>query len=378
MRERGVRLDLLEQRAGRVQGQLERLDLVALGDGDDDVVRLLHRLRDLLLRRLQVGGQRLPADQVDVLVLQLRLDLLPAQVVADAGSGDLQPLPRRHRQDHGVAVDAGAVRPRRLVEEPPRLGAGVARGGRRLRAQHGVVEIAVVGDVVGLVGQVVDLHLVAVARRARRQALERLDGLEQLRLDQVGRDPRAGVVVHLGQVRLRPQPPRLRHVPSCRPARRGLDGELRRPGSTSRPPSGAAPSPARSCRAGSGRGGPSGRGATPSGRPAASAGRWRRPPARPRGSSGRRSRPGCRGPCSARPPGCRSSPASCPRTPRSRRRWSVPAPPTRPRPCPARSGTRSPRSAGTGPTATASRSARANVRSTPRVRWKPSSWVHLV
>ena len=44
----------------------------------------------------------------------------------------------------------------------------------------------------------------------------------------------------------------------------------------------------------------SGRGSTPSGRPAASAGRWRRPPARPRGGPGRRSRPGSRAPCPAR------------------------------------------------------------------------------
>ena len=175
MRERGSAL--IWSKSGLVASRvsLNAWTSLSVGDRHDDVVRLLDRLRDLLLGRLQVRVERLLADQVDILALQLRLDFLPAQVVADPGPRDLQPLPRRDRQDHGVAVDSGTIRSGRLIEEPPGLGARVARRGCRFGTEHGVMKIAVVGDVVRLVRQVMDLDLVALARRARRQTLERLD-----------------------------------------------------------------------------------------------------------------------------------------------------------------------------------------------------------
>ena len=151
-----VRLDGGEQ--GCVDDHhLEGVDLVALVDRDHHGIGLLDGPGDVLSGRLRCVDEHLLADGVDGLVPELVADLLPAEILPRPPARRLQTVARRNGEDEGVAIDPGTVRRGGLVDETPGFGAGFAglRGG--LGSEYGVVELAVVGDVAGSFGQVVDL-----------------------------------------------------------------------------------------------------------------------------------------------------------------------------------------------------------------------------
>ena len=90
---------------------------VVLVDCDDHGVRLPDSLRDASPRCLSFVGEHLLPERIDGLVLELLADLHPAEVLPDPRAHRLKAVPGRHGQDHGVAVDPGAVSGGGLFEE---------------------------------------------------------------------------------------------------------------------------------------------------------------------------------------------------------------------------------------------------------------------
>ena len=108
-------------------GDLEALDFVLLGDRHDDRVGLLNRLRNLLARILEIRSEGALTNRVEFLVLELRPNFFPTEIVSDSILRDLEPVLRRNGQNNGIAVNARPIGCRRLVEEPSRLGARLPR-----------------------------------------------------------------------------------------------------------------------------------------------------------------------------------------------------------------------------------------------------------
>ena len=210
MRDACVGLDGGEQ-GGVVHHDLEGVDVIVLVDGDDQTVCLPQSLRDTLFCRFRLMGEHLLAERIDRLVLELAPDLFPAQVFANPRARRVEAVPGRHGQDDGVAMDPGTVGGGRLVDEA--FGRGTRPAGLRsgLRAENGVMEVAVVRDVARSFRQGVNPG--AGRGRARGERFQLLDGADDLRFHQGGwHAVVTGIVVHLAQVGAIAQPPRPRQV----------------------------------------------------------------------------------------------------------------------------------------------------------------------
>src|SRR3990170_6315427 len=104
-------------------------------------------------------------------------------------------------------MDPRAIRGSRLAQEPRRLGAGLARVGGAFRSEDHVVEFSVIGDVLRSLREDVDVSPRSAG--ASGQGLQFRNLFEQSRLDGLGPNLLAGIVVHPMEVRLWAKPPRL-------------------------------------------------------------------------------------------------------------------------------------------------------------------------
>src|SRR5690606_8799413 len=121
---------------------------VTVVDRDGDAVGHDDLRPHLPTGRANIAFQARRRCGVDVAALLEHLaHFLPAQQVTHLFTGHLNAIFGRHRQNDGIAVArTRLVRPRRLVNEAPGLGARLAIA-RSLGAEHGIVEVFVVFDV---------------------------------------------------------------------------------------------------------------------------------------------------------------------------------------------------------------------------------------
>ena len=138
---------------------------------------------------------------------QLPLDFFPAEERPRRQLRRQQAFPAGDGQQDRVPVRPRPLRAGGLFEEPFRRGARLPGIGHRLRREHHIPELAVVGDI--LRGRREEVDDGARALRALGQRLLRpLDPVEQPRPHGVAADSPHRFVVHLPQVRAVSQPPR--------------------------------------------------------------------------------------------------------------------------------------------------------------------------
>ena len=143
-----MRLDLRKQRLS-ASGQFEGVDFVAFVDGHDDSVRLADDPGNITLGLPLLSTQPLRPKRVHRLLGQLSGHVLPAQQRPHPGPRRIQTFLRRHGSHDCVAVDAGPVGARGVVQEFSRRSARLSRGRSRVCAEHHVAKVAVIGDVLG-------------------------------------------------------------------------------------------------------------------------------------------------------------------------------------------------------------------------------------
>ena len=203
-----VVLDFQKQRR-RCRSQAEGMDVVVFVDGYHHRVALANHLRQAGAGFLQFTTQAFAAERVYVLVLQLRVNIFPAQQGSGTRAHGVQPVSQRHRQHHGIAMDARAIGAGGLVEIAFCDGAWPAGIGSGLRTGNHEAEVRVVADICWRVGQQVDFR--AGCRRATVQSvLGAADGVRQRRFHSAAAYSLAtGFVVHLLQIGAIAQPPGL-------------------------------------------------------------------------------------------------------------------------------------------------------------------------
>ena len=147
-----VGLDLGEERPA-VAGELERLRLPLLADAHHDAPGGADGVGHPLPGLAETPAQLFALKGVHAVPGELRPHVLPAEQRAHRVARGGEAVAGRRRQHHHVAVHAGPVRPGGLGEVSARHRARLAGVRRRLRAEHRVAELAVVGEVGGRLRQ---------------------------------------------------------------------------------------------------------------------------------------------------------------------------------------------------------------------------------